>query len=130
MIAPPQPPPYVDVVEEPPPVVTPPPPPATLSAQLGSYQTRAKAEEVLLTVQIGARPDPLPVRVRPVQLAGRTWYRVIAGPLDAAGADKLCYRLRAARQPCLVRETDPDPEAGPGSYPDPMSLLLPPVPRR
>lgn len=109
MMLPPPLPRYVDIIEAPPPVEAPPPAPATLSAQLGSYSTLAKAEDALRTVQLRTYSDPPPVRVRAVRIGGRQWFRVIAGPLDPAGADRLCDRLRVEGEPCWVRETDPTP---------------------
>ncbi len=116
MIVPPPVPRYVDVVEEPPPAAeAEAPPPGTLLAALGAYPTRRAAEEALLVVQLSSRPDALPAHVRPERAAGRVRFRVVAGPLDPAAANRLCGRLRAAGEPCAVSEVDPaPPDAPPG----------------
>ncbi len=116
MIIPPPLPRYLDIVEEPPPAVAadaPAFPPGALIAQLGAYGTRARAEEVLLVVQLASRPESLPINVRAVGGgAGGARFRVVAGPLTPAAADRLCARLHAAGEPCRVQQLgSPPPDA-------------------
>lgn len=94
------PPPYVDVGE-------PAPAPASPAAgrgwaQLGAFHTRRKAEEVVRAWRAGeSRPPPL--RVREVRLRSATWFRIVAGPLGADEARRLCARAPVYGGACWTR---------------------------